>query len=249
MADIDVHALAGAYALDAVDDLERASFERHLGQCPSCADEVTELREAAVRLADPTWSVPPPRLRTAVMERIARTRQVGPAVPRPDNDVARVVSRWRRWTAGAAAAGILAIGAAAGTWAVQEQRVREQRAVAAAARAENARIEAILSAPDVQMRSVPLTTGGRLTMAMSPSHDAGVLMIAAAAPLPGDRAFQLWWGDGAAMASAGVLPAGSAGATRVLTGVRAHDAVGVTVERAGGASQPNIPTATVLSLS
>ena len=26
----DVHSLSGAYALDAVDDLERAAFERHL---------------------------------------------------------------------------------------------------------------------------------------------------------------------------------------------------------------------------
>ena len=27
---VDIHALAGAYALDAVDDLERAAFDRHL---------------------------------------------------------------------------------------------------------------------------------------------------------------------------------------------------------------------------
>jgi len=32
----DIHALSGAYALDAVDDIERAEFERHLAACPPC---------------------------------------------------------------------------------------------------------------------------------------------------------------------------------------------------------------------
>ena len=29
----EIHALSGAYAVDALDDLERAAFERHLGEC------------------------------------------------------------------------------------------------------------------------------------------------------------------------------------------------------------------------
>jgi anti-sigma factor RsiW len=36
----DIHALSGAYAVDAVDDIERASFERHLASCPTCRAEV-----------------------------------------------------------------------------------------------------------------------------------------------------------------------------------------------------------------
>jgi anti-sigma factor RsiW len=59
----DIHALVGAYALDAVDDLERAAFDRHLRGCGACQAEVTELQETAARLADGTWSVPPPALR------------------------------------------------------------------------------------------------------------------------------------------------------------------------------------------
>ena len=43
----DVHALSGAYAVDALDDLERAAFERHLAECPECRAEVDSLREAA----------------------------------------------------------------------------------------------------------------------------------------------------------------------------------------------------------
>ena len=36
----DIHALCGAYAVDAVDDLERAAFDRHLADCEACAAEV-----------------------------------------------------------------------------------------------------------------------------------------------------------------------------------------------------------------
>ena len=32
----DIHALSGAYAVDALDDIERAQFERHLAECPAC---------------------------------------------------------------------------------------------------------------------------------------------------------------------------------------------------------------------
>ena len=48
----DIHKLSGAYAVDAVDDLERARFERHLAACEDCRAEVAELREAAALLAE-----------------------------------------------------------------------------------------------------------------------------------------------------------------------------------------------------
>ena len=42
--DDDVHALSGAYTVDAVDDIERARFEQHLRSCPDCRMEVDSLR-------------------------------------------------------------------------------------------------------------------------------------------------------------------------------------------------------------
>ncbi len=38
----DIHALSGAYAVDALDDIERAQFERHLAECAECRAEVDE---------------------------------------------------------------------------------------------------------------------------------------------------------------------------------------------------------------
>src|SRR3989442_2763116 len=100
----DIHTLVGPYALDAVDDLERARFDRHLAECESCVQEVAELRATAGRLADITELTPPARLKDAVLTQVARTRQVGAGRPaaRRGPQV-----RWRRWTAASvAAAGI-----------------------------------------------------------------------------------------------------------------------------------------------
>jgi len=46
----DVHNLAGAYALDALDEVERLLFERHLASCAACRAEVDEFRLTASRL-------------------------------------------------------------------------------------------------------------------------------------------------------------------------------------------------------
>src|SRR5690242_20610683 len=126
----DVHTLAGAYALDAIDDLERARFDRHLAECEACAREVAELRAAAGRLADLTELTPPARLKDAVMAQVGRTRQVGAGQPSAGRGPE---VRWRRWTAAAVAAGIIAVGAGAATFAVENQRVREARSQAAQA--------------------------------------------------------------------------------------------------------------------
>ena len=48
----EIHALSGAYAVDALDDLERAAFERHLAECAECQAEVASLREAAAMIAE-----------------------------------------------------------------------------------------------------------------------------------------------------------------------------------------------------
>ena len=44
----DLHTLTGAYAADALSGTERLAFERHLDDCPACAQEVREF------MPDPT---------------------------------------------------------------------------------------------------------------------------------------------------------------------------------------------------
>jgi anti-sigma factor RsiW len=72
---IDVHTLAGAYVLDALDDVERAAFHRHLDECESCALEVAEFAETAAQPSYASSAEPPPELREALLAQVAPTPQ------------------------------------------------------------------------------------------------------------------------------------------------------------------------------
>ncbi|MEV6629344.1 anti-sigma factor [Actinoplanes sp. NPDC051470] len=234
----DIHALVGAYALDAVDDLERAAFERHLRDCESCRTELDELRETAARLADSTWSVPPPRLRTSVLAAVAQTRQVppAPAVVTPAARPAR-----RRWLVAAAAAVVLAGGTGTAVYQVQEQRVRDKTAIAAAAARQEARTRDILAAPDLVVRTAPMIGGGKVTVAQSTARNAGVILLGADAAPAGGKVFQLWTIRGTAPTSAGALRVGQTSAVQIVDGLPGADMVGVTAEPPGGSKTPTVP--------
>jgi anti-sigma factor RsiW len=75
----DLHALSGAYALDAVSDAERKRFERHLARCPSCQREVRELLEAAGRFAVAVSAPPPDDMRARVLQAVAADARANPA--------------------------------------------------------------------------------------------------------------------------------------------------------------------------
>ncbi|GIG88249.1 anti-sigma factor [Plantactinospora endophytica] len=239
----DIHTLVGAYVLDAVDDLERAAFDRHLADCDSCAAEVGELLETAARLADGAWSVPPPRLKAEVLAQVSRTPQVRPG-RRPGRDARTAVSRWRTLTAASVAAAVLAVAAGVAGYLVQQQRVRDEQAAAVAARSELDRMQEILDEPELAVRRNGLAGGGVLTVLGSPGQDAGVVLLAGAPPLPADRAYQLWLMEGTTPRPAGMLTAGAGDDTSVVTGMSGRDAVAVTVEPATGSAQP---TTTVLT--
>jgi hypothetical protein len=228
----DVHALSGAYVLDALTDLERAAFKRHLEACATCAIEVAELQETAARLADGAWSVPPPALRDKVFAEVSRTRQDAPTPARP------VRPQRSRRLIGVAAAVVLAAAAATGTFAIQESRLDDQRTMA---QAESARVTAVLSAPDAALRTATSASGIRLTAVTSVSRDEAVLTLAATRPAGTDRTYQLWMLDGDTAINAGVLPVGTTSATRLLSGAATADAFAVTIEPPNGSSTPTLP--------
>jgi anti-sigma-K factor RskA len=230
----DVHALAGAYALDALSEFERAAFDHHLAGCESCALEVAELAETAARLTDLTQEAPPSWMRDAVLGDITRTPQERGGRSRGETRTAHAaVRRWRRWTAAAVAAGVIAVGAAVGTWAVDQQRVRD-------ARAEAGQLRDLLAAPDVRVRTMAVA-GGQVTVLVSPSRDAGVAVLDHLSA-PGDgKAYELWLIRGDKPEPAGTLAAGERDATRRLEQIGDARKFAVSVERAGG-SPTNQPT-------
>ena len=52
------HSLLGPYVVGALDDEERAAFERHLASCDWCHEEARGLEDAAATLADARQSRP-----------------------------------------------------------------------------------------------------------------------------------------------------------------------------------------------
>jgi anti-sigma-K factor RskA len=233
----DDHALVGAYAIDAVDDVERVAFDRHLAECEACTTEVGEYRATAARLTDGVWSVPPPRLRERVLARAAATQQLPPKGHR--RGAPTPVARWRRVAAAAGVVGVLGIGAAATTYAVQEHRLGDERVAAAAAQQRAERIQAVLAAPDAALRASELTGGGRVTIVVSNAADAGVVVLADAPPPGPDRAYQLWVLEEGTPVSVGLLDPGQARSTELIEGVRGREAFAVSLEPAGGSPAPS----------
>jgi anti-sigma-K factor RskA len=105
----ELHDLAAAYALNALDPEDRWTYERHLDGCERCRNEVARLRETASELAYVAEGpAPPPELR----DRILREARAG----KP----AEVAPLRRRWlfpvtAVAAVAASVAAVGL--GLWA------------------------------------------------------------------------------------------------------------------------------------
>jgi anti-sigma-K factor RskA len=66
-----LHALAGAYALDALEAAERDRFERHLLDCRACQAEVRGFAATAAALGAAVAAQPPPHLRQRVLAAVA----------------------------------------------------------------------------------------------------------------------------------------------------------------------------------
>lgn len=234
--------------LDALDDVERAAFQRHLDQCESCALEVAEFAETAARLSYATTTEPPLELREALLAQVARTPQ---ARPRPARRERRSWSwpelGWRRRTAVVAVAAALVVGAAGVGYVVQEQRVQQERERAAAAESYAGDIEAVLTAPDAAVFRETASDSGTVTIIRSRQRDEAVVVLATL-PDPGaEQAYELWLGTEGELVSAGVLEAGAGSSTTLVSGVGDADLIGVSLEPATG-SPTGQPTEVVAAV-
>lgn len=220
----DIHALSGAYAVDAVDDLERAAFERHLEECAACRAEVAGLREAAGLLTETTTAEPPAGLRAAVLAGIGSIRPLPPEVP-----VARPRRRRTTQWLGAAAAAVVLAGAGAVVWQQpwedgSSQIPAEQR---------------VLQASDAKSTSLDFPGGASATVTHSDSLGQAVIVTEDMPPPPAGKVYELWLDQpGRGMVPAGLMPVKS-DQTLILTGDAATaTAAGITVEPEGGSSVP-----------
>lgn len=240
MTTADIHALTGAYALDAVSGEERAAFERHLSECESCAQEVRELRETATRLALAATEDPPPSLRARVLDQIKTVRQLPPETT--------VVPLRRRGSGLAlkltsvAAAVLFAVAVALGVVVVRQNDQLDQ------SQAQAAEMSRILRAGDAQVVTVDKGADGRMTVAMSRAENRMLLLTEGLADPPDGKDFQVWTDHDGTMVSAGFLNPVNGEALLEISGFGDADGVGVTVEPDGGSETPTLPPLMLVGL-
>jgi anti-sigma-K factor RskA len=230
----DIHALSGAYAVDALDDDERAMFERHLADCETCRAEVASLQEAAALLGGTTPTEPPAELRDKVLAGIATVRPLPPEVDRRAT-VTDLAPRRRRRTAAwlAAAAAVVALGAGGVVW----QQTHE---------GQPNRVEQIQAASDVESFDVPLSGGGTATIYRSKKLNEAAIVTRNMPSAPAGHDYVLWLQHGDKMVPAGVMPAGADNAVVFDGDAASANGAGITVEEAG--TTPTEPSADIVAL-
>ncbi|WP_410640329.1 anti-sigma factor domain-containing protein [Amycolatopsis sp. lyj-346] len=246
-----MHTLAGAFALDAVNDVERAEFARHLEQCDSCAQEVAELRATAARLGAAMAEDPPPEFKDRVMAAMHATRQLPPRTRPGAPERHRRSARAPRWavlvSAAAAVAGLAAGGVFGGIALNQQQELQAAQSRLDQAKAQFAPVAALLAAPDAKTAHGEAPTGGGVTVVLSRSLNRVMVMDAGLPSQPGGKVYQAWLISGAtAPRSAGVLAAEEGGLV-VADGVGSADKLAVSLEPAGG-SATGAPSEVLMSM-
>ncbi|MEU9608694.1 anti-sigma factor [Streptomyces sp. NPDC048057] len=234
----DLHLLTGAHALGALPEEEREAFERHLTECEPCARESAELCATAARLGSAASAVPRDEMREQVLRRITTVRQEAPRTPGPVRPLgrgatqARLLSRW-------ALAACLAVAALGGTAWWQFDRAEDAERRAQAVERGASEVAAVLSAPDAKVDVGDLGGGATGSVVVSRSRDRAVFVASGLPRPPTGRTYQLWFDDGEAMRSAGLLDPGRTDQTVLMQGaVSRSSGMGITVEPEGGSAQP-----------
>src|SRR5580658_1186281 len=218
----DLHALTGAYAVDAIDDeSERERFERHMRRCQQCTGEVRGLTDTATRLAFAA-SVPPP-----------------PARPSRDLRTGRPSLFSYAFAAASIGVAIALLFLLVGT----RRQLDHAQAV-------NAALAAVLAAPDSRAVTQTTSDGGHATLVYSLRTHAMIFTSRGLPPPPPGKVYELWLIGPPHVRPAGLLGAGQAGRVGpVLTkGLIRGDDFGITIEPAGGTKMPTTTPILVIPL-
>ena len=136
---MDPHDLTAAYALDALSPDEAEAYERHLGQCEECREQLAELNESAAALAfGAVAPAPPARLRTSILDAAAAERT---------NVVPLRQRRWVRRGLAVAAAAVACIAVGLGVSLSQSSHTPSAMVVIGADRTATLQVTGLSAAP------------------------------------------------------------------------------------------------------
>lgn len=219
MEDRTVHELTAAYALDALDDNERRTFEEHLSGCARCREELADLSQTAALLAHGApAATPPPALRERIL---LEARRDGGATVIPFPRRTRVVLG----VAGVVTAAAAVIAIAFGVQSASLSRDLDEAQ------------EAVSVLGDPAARTIPLRgADGRLVVN---SEGAAALVVQGLRPAPEGKTYELWVIRDGAPRPAGIFE-GDDERDVVLLDERVDEnaTVAVTLERDGGVDAP-----------
>lgn len=232
----NIHMLAGAYALDALDDLERVRFEAHLDACDTCATEVASFHDTAALLGTADEQPVSDELRRRVLSDIEHVRQIGPVTARVSSLAPRLVSI----AAAVLAVAVVALSVVTAGLRREVDQLEGYADIAAIIQAEDA-VTLTEQVGDAQVRVVA-----------SPATGAGAILANGMQEAPDGHAYQLWLlTDDDRALPAGFLEVGEDGhGEHIMRGdMEGVVAVGITVEPAGGSEQPTTDPIAVVPLS
>ncbi|MEC3977683.1 anti-sigma factor [Amycolatopsis sp. H20-H5] len=238
----EMHTLAGAFALDAVSDLERAQFQRHLEQCESCSEEVRELRATAARLGAAMAEEPPPALKRRVLAEIHSTRQLSPHARVEPEERSKRSARAPRWVLGLAAAaavvGLALAGIFGGVALHTQSQLNAAQDQASQQRERYAPVSELLAAPDVRTGHGESSLGGGATVVASRSLNKLMFMGAQLPPHPPGHTYQAWLMSASGPPrSAGLISGGvNDPALLIAGGLDNANRVALSIEQAGGSA-------------
>ena len=237
-----VHALSGAYAVDAVDDLERARFEAHLRDCTDCRIEVESLREAAAALAaDPIE--PPARLRAEVLASIESIRPLPPLIEHRREAIPASALRrpWLSATGPLLVAAALVLVALVTTVTLQPWASDDKG---------QSPTERVLAAGDRAEIDKQFADGSSATIVFSKSEGRAVIVTEDMALAPDRKVYELWFRTPSGVFEpAGLMPDEN-DATVLLDGDASKaTAVGITIEPDGGSPIPTTPPIALFELT
>lgn len=237
---------------------ERLAVEAHAVLCPPCGHMLREMQEAAalVWLAVPQVE-PPPRLRERILS-AARADLLAPAVAASQPAPVPVPASRRRWrlTLGHLAAAVstlaLALALGLGGWMLALQGELARQA------AENMQLREqlsrqrdalyVLMSPTLVER--PLAGGeaapnARGRVYIDPNRRQGMIVVSQLPRLAPDHSYQVWLRGKGGVVSAGLLRMDDRGTGYALLEATQpfdqFEAIGISLEPAGGSPQPTGP--------
>jgi anti-sigma-K factor RskA len=227
----DIHHLAAAYALDALDADERAHFEAHYPDCDVCVTDVVDFRAVLANLALAHVVTPPTDLKSRIMGEVANTRQLSPRVAERASRSGRAVAdRRRQWTATAMAVAASLVLAVGGGFLVGRSRGGDSYSATATE---------LLDRPDTRVIELAGSGKGMFRVTWSPSSGEAVVTGDGLAAAGEGRAYELWLIDEAGPRPLRLLDDADDGTIRRVIDIEGDGLqMGVTIEPEAGSPAP-----------